>query len=70
MLVALVTLAALPTTQAATTEPRPAEALPERAAVPATEKASKSSRADKVARKSDDEKLALNTLTIKSPAPK
>src|SRR5215210_2222380 len=70
MLVALVTLAALPTTQAATTEPRPAEALPERAAVPATEKASKSSRADKVARKSVYDKLSLNKLTIKRPAPK
>ena len=70
MLVALVTLAALPTTQAATTEPRPAEALPERAAVPATEKASKSSRADKVARKSVYDKLSLNKLTIKRPPPK
>ena len=70
MLVALVTLAALPTTQAATTEPRPAEALPERAAVPATEKASKSSRADKVARKSVHDKLSLNKLTIKRPPPK
>jgi sortase A len=70
MLIALVTLAALPTTQAATTEPRPAEALPERAAVPATEKASKSSRADKVARKSVYDKLSLNKLTIKRPPPK
>jgi sortase (surface protein transpeptidase) len=70
MLVALVTLAALPTTQAATTEPGPAEALPVRAAVPATEKASKSSRADKVARKSVYDKLSLNKLTIKRPAPK
>ena len=70
MLVALVTLAALPTTQAARTEPRPAEALPERAAVPATEKASKSSRADKVARKSVYDKLSLNKLTIKRPPPK
>ena len=70
MLVALVTLAALPTTQAATTEPGPAEALPERAAVPATEKASKSSRADKVARKSVYDKLSLNKLTIKRPVPK
>ena len=70
MLVALVTLTALPTTQAATTELRPAEALPERAAVPATEKASKSSRADKVARKSVYDKLSLNKLTIKRPPPK
>ena len=64
MLVALVTLAALPTTQAARTEPRPAEA------VPAAEKASKPSRADKAVRESAYDKLSLNKLAIERPAPK
>ena len=64
MLVALVTLAALPTAQAARTEPRPAEA------VPAAEKSSKPSRADKAARGSAYDKLSLNKLTIERPAPK
>jgi hypothetical protein len=49
---------------------RPAEALPERAAVPATEKASKSSRADKVTRKSVYDKLSLNKLTISRDPPR
>ena len=64
MLVALVTLAALPTTQAARTEPRPAEA------VPAAEKASKPSRADKAVRESAYDKLSLNKLAIERPPPK
>jgi sortase A len=64
MLVALVTLAVLPTTQAARTEPRPAET------VPAAEKASKPSRADKAARESAYDKLSLNKLAIERPAPK
>jgi sortase A len=70
MLVALVMLAALPTTQAARTESRPAEAVPARATVPAAEKASKPSRADKAARESAYDKLSLNKLTIERPAPK
>jgi sortase A len=70
MLVALVTLAALPTTQAARTEPRPAEPVPARATVPAAEKASKPSRADKAARESAYTKLSLNKLAIERPASK
>ena len=64
MLVALVTLAALPTTQAARTEPRPAEAGP------TAEKASKPSRTDQAARESAYDKLSLNKLAIERPAPK
>ncbi len=70
MLVALATLAALPTTQAARTEPRPVEAIPVEATIPAAEKASKLSRAGKAARESAYDKLSLNKLFIERPARK
>ena len=70
MLVALATLAALPTTQAARTEPRPIEAIPAEATRPAAEKASKLSRAGKAARESAYDKLSLNKLSYRETGPK